>query len=121
VEFLAVWFQEEASEDFRTNINVFREPVEPGQEERYLRFSLQGVKQVQDARVTQSPGPSIDGTPSDAFDYSIDREGLAVDVRTLTAFRDGYAYNITLTAPSADYPAAQDAFDEIISSWTWES
>jgi hypothetical protein len=120
VEFLALWYQSDA-EDFRTNINVFREPVEPNEEEGYLRFSQRGIEQGQGVSVEVSDGPSVDGTPSNAFDYTATVEDFELDVRTLTAFRDGYAYNITATAPVESSADADAALDEIISSWSWES
>jgi hypothetical protein len=118
-EWLALWFDSDPGE-FRTNINVFREPVKAGREEGYLRFSLQGIERSRGVKAELTEGPQVGGTPSDAFDYTLNAEGLELQVRTLTVFRDGNAYNITLTAPAAEFSEAEAALDEIVSSWTWE-
>ena len=120
-EFLAAWSADEVVDGFRTNVNVFREPLRGFTSRDYLRLNDQQLAQVGAEVISNGPGPQVGGSASTEAEYETAFEGSpTVRIRTLTLFREGDAYNITMTALPHQFADAIPDFDQIISSWVWD-
>jgi hypothetical protein len=126
-----VIISDDASGDFRVNVNVVRESGVPDDTE-ISEYVDAGIQQVQDSPascgrpadatvevVSEPADTELGGEPALDYEVLTKGEGIAASQRQIAAIHEGTAYTITLSAGEGDLEENNPVLDDIISSWSW--
>jgi hypothetical protein len=106
---------------FASNVNVLRVPaqgadlaalVSAGRDQ--IETDLKGSRLVGEAQKVD-----VGGTPGLSYEYTHSSNRKPLHAKQVVAVRDGNAYIITFTAHKKSFSSDVPAFNQILSSWSW--
>jgi hypothetical protein len=110
------------TDSFATNVNFLRGPAQGADLAAIVSASRDRIEtDLRDARLLgETQQIDLGGTPGLSYEFTHSSNRKPLHAKQVVAIRAGNAYFVTFTAHEKSFSSDVRAFDQVLSSWSWD-
>ena len=112
-----VMFAPNSEANFRTNINVVVQDLEPLTEEEFLTFGRLQLKQISGSRALDRDEPAKGPGAPHLFEVTSRKATVPLKCRQAVWVSQGKVYIVTATTTESQFPSRKEEFDAMLKSF----